>query len=254
MKRIYNLKKDSKDSRDFLFLTHIKQIKPRDLPKSFDLRNTGLIPPIVDQGELGSCTANASSYGLRFQLKKNSNDFQPSRLYIYYFTRLLEGSVNYDSGASLRDTMRAIKKNGACDENIWNYDITKFTKKPSQQAITEGIKKRKSFQYLSVRNNINTIKNALYQGYPITIGIAVYSSFESDKVAQTGEVPLPDIKNENMLGGHAILMISYDDITRKFGFMNSWGTSWGNKGFFTLPYDYVLNPNLAFDFWAIKTF
>ena len=82
----------------------------------------------------------------------------------------------------------------------------------------------------------------------------VYSSFMSPDVSRTGDVPLPNRKTETLLGGHAVTIVSYDDTTRKFGLMNSWGEDWGNKGYFTLPYNYVLNVQLAFDFWTIRMF
>lgn len=249
---IYNLKKDENDIRDFQFHKKIILLSKLKLPKSFSLSN---LPSILDQGNLGSCTANAASNGLKILLKKNNKpEFQPSRLFIYWMTRLLHNTINEDSGASLRYTMKSIANNGACDENIWIYDISKFTIKPSEIAISNGLQHKNGFKYYSVQPNLNTIKNALYQGFPIVCGIEVYSSFESQQVEKTGEVPLPDPNKEELLGGHAILMVSYDDNKKRFGFMNSWGTNWGNKGFFTLPYSYIFNNNLAFDFWAIQYF
>jgi C1A family cysteine protease len=107
---------------------------------------------------------------------------------------------------------------------------------------------------MSVGQNLNSIKNAISQDFPIVFGIDVYSSFESKQVSKTGVVPMPNVNTEQLLGGHAIMMISYDDTKKVFGCMNSWGTSWGNKGFFTLPYAYVLSNQLAFDFWTIHFF
>jgi len=252
MKRIYNLIRDEKDIRDFRFNKKVIMKNKKDLPIKYSLSP---LPLILDQGDLGSCTANAASNGLLYLLDKNDKpEFQPSRLFIYWFTRFIQNSVSYDSGASLRNTMKSIGKYGACNENIWEYDISKYKIKPSNQAVTDGAKHKKGFQYLSVGQDTSSIKNAISQGYPIVCGILVYSSFESDEVTKTGNVPMPDTTTEDLLGGHAILMVSYDDTTKKFGFMNSWGTSWGNKGFFTLPYDYIFNYNLAFDFWTIRYF
>jgi len=150
--------------------------------------------------------------------------------------------------------MKGIAKNGASSEITWPYDIRKFTIKPSQIALVEGKKHRTGFQYISVRRKLKTIKNALLQGFPIIVGYAVYSSFESDIVTTTGTAPMPNVAIETFLGGHAVLMVSYDDSTKRFGLMNSWGNQWGNQGFFTLPYDYILSPDLTWDMWAIRFF
>lgn len=250
--RRYDYVRDSPDIRDFRFhkIAIIKEAK--QLPSSFFLSP---LPKIIDQEDLGSCTANAASNGLRFLLiKNNKKEFQPSRLFIYWFTRFIESDVKVDSGASLRNTLKSISKYGVSKESIWPYIISKFTIKPSKPAINDGTPHKKGFQYLSVKQDLTTIKNVISQGYPIVLGIAVFESFESAEATNTGNIPTPDKNNEKLLGGHAILMVSYDDNTRKFGFMNSWGTSWGDKGFFRLNYDYILDYALAFDFWAIRYF
>ena len=255
MKRIYNHKHDEDDIRDYKFHKMVIQKPKIELPKQFNLISLSRLPPVLDQGNLGSCTANAASNSLRYLLIKNKKaEFQPSRLFIYWFTRFIQNTVNSDSGASNRDTLKSISKNGACNELIWKYDISKYKIRPNQVSINDGSKHIPGFQYLSVGQDTSSIKNAISQGYPIVCGILVYSSFESDEVTKTGSVPLPDTTKEQLLGGHAILMVSYDDTTKKFGFMNSWGTSWGYKGFFTLPYDYIFNYNLAFDFWTMRFF
>jgi len=252
MKRIFNYKKDVDDIRDYQFHKKVVLLEKSALPSSFQLPS---LPPILDQGDLGSCTANSSSNALRFLLKKNNlNVFQPSRLYIYWFTRFIEGNTNSDSGASLRNTLKSISKYGACHENLWAYNISQFKTKPNAPSQTDAKKHASKFQYLAVKQNLDIIKNAICQGFPIVLGFLVFNSFMSNKVTATGIVPMPDPNKEKMLGGHAVLLVSYDDSKRLFGFMNSWGPNWGNKGFFYLPYDYVLSPNLAFDMWAIRFF
>jgi len=57
---------------------------------------------------------------------------------------------------------------------------------------------------------------------------------------------------EEMIGGHAVLAVGYDDKTQRFIVRNSWGTTWGIKGYFTMPYPYLLDANLADDFWTIR--
>jgi C1A family cysteine protease len=93
-------------------------------------------------------------------------------------------------------------------------------------------------------------KVALAGGFPVIFGFSVYDSFESDDVATTGIVPMPDYNNEQCVGGHAVLMMGYSDITKRYLVRNSWG-SWGMGGFFTIPYTYINDPQQANDFWVV---
>ena len=97
---------------------------------------------------------------------------------------------------------------------------------------------------------LNQLKGCLAHGYPFVFGFQVYESFESPDVARTGEVPLPGT-GEQTLGGHAVLAVGYDDATARFLVRNSWGAEWGQAGYFTMPYPYLTERNLASDFWAV---
>jgi C1A family cysteine protease len=250
--RVFNHKRDTPDSRDFLLEKYFK-LNSFDLPKWVDLRSDEGCPAILDQGKLGSCTANGSSNALRFILRKNdSEEFQPSRLYIYYFTRVFEGTINEDSGAQIRNVMKAIRKYGACSEIELPYNIENFTHEPSEYAIQSGIYHADSFGYYAVKNKIKSIKTALYNGFPVIFGFEVYTSFNSKEVASTGIVPMPDTDEEDFLGGHCVVIYGYRDSSKTFICMNSWGVNWGERGFFYLPYDYV--KKYGSDFWTINKF
>ena len=97
------------------------------------------------------------------------------------------------------------------------------------------------------------MKQSLLNGYPFVFGFNVYESFESDNVTKTGVVPMPDVNKEKLLGGHAVMAVSFDDNLRVIGCRNSWGDKWGDEGYFYLPYDYILDANLASDFWIITS-
>ena len=88
-------------------------------------------------------------------------------------------------------------------------------------------------------------------GYPFEFGFTVYESFESQEVAQTGVVPMPQ-QTEKVLGGHAVMAVGYDDAQQRIIVRNSWGTSWGQQGYFTMPYAYLTNHQLSSDFWTIQ--
>jgi C1A family cysteine protease len=234
------------DTRDFKF--HLRFNMRINLPDHIELK---CIPDALDQGDLGSCTANASSNALRFCLKKdNEIDFQPSRLYIYYFSRLIENSVDNDSGCEIRDVLKAIHTYGACSEDIWPYDITKFKDLPNANCVRLGKNHTCGFTYLSVNQTLFDIKNALYKGFPIIFGLYIYQSFPVD----LGHVPMPDVSSETLSGGHCMIIIGCDDKLQIFIVQNSWGKEAGVNGCFFIPYSYLLDSELAFDFWTIVNF
>jgi C1A family cysteine protease len=237
----------------------------RDLqytPKETTLQSVSLLgkynmPPIYDQGDLGSCTANGIARLMEFYLmNKNANEnpkaslYMPSRLFIYYYERAIEGDINADNGAQIRDGIKVVYSKGVCDENIIPYDITKFAVAPSSHALQEALK-FKATEYKSVDNtNVMNIVSALQEGHPVVFGFTVYESFESNSVAVTGIVPMPGA-NESVLGGHCCVIIGYDADAKMFKCANSWGTDWGVNGYFTIPEAYLTNSNLASDFWII---
>jgi C1A family cysteine protease len=239
---------DIPDQRDHLYAAPVENLAA--LPPSADLR--AQCPPVYDQGQLGSCTANAIGAAIQFeQMKQNlPNPFQPSRLFIYYNERMLEHTVESDSGAQIRDGIKSVNKQGACPEDEWPYDITKFTDKPSDQCYQDATSHR-AVSYQRVVQSLNQMKGCLASGYPFVYGFTVYESFESPAVAQSGHAPMPG-GNEQVLGGHAVLAVGYDDSNTWFIVRNSWGTGWGMQGYFTLPYAYLIDPNLATDFWTIR--
>ncbi|SDP46897.1 Cysteine protease, C1A family [Nakamurella panacisegetis] len=238
---------DIPDARDLMFAAPEPVI--RTLPRAMDLRPQ--MPAVYDQGQLGSCTANAIGGAFEFvQLKEGLPDLIPSRLFIYYNERLLEGTVDQDSGAMIRDGMKIIHKLGACSENTWTYEIEKFTAKPPDQAYTEALD-HQVLVYRRVQQVLRQMQGCLAAGYPFVFGFTVYDSFESEEVAKTGVVPLP-APTESVLGGHAVLAVGYDDETQRFIVRNSWGPGWGMAGYFTMPYGYLTDASLAQDFWTIR--
>lgn len=235
---------DLPDHRDFKFKA---QIVKTALPKAVDLRPG--MPPIYDQGELGSCTGNGIAAQFDYIYNKEHKSFiNPSRLFIYYNERVIEGSVSEDAGAMIRDGIKSVASTGVCKESTWPYDITKFADKPSavayQEALGFTIKKYERI------NSVTQCKQALAQGLPVVFGFSVYESFESDKVAKTGIVSKPR-KSERLLGGHCVDQVGYDDTKKWFICRNSWGTGWGDKGYFYMPYTYFTSA-LTDDFWAIQ--
>lgn len=238
---------DLPDQRDFMYAAPAPF--QANIPPSVDL--TPQCPPVYDQGQLGSCTANAIAGAIQFdQMKQKLKPFVASRLFIYYNERVMEGTVASDSGAQIRDGIKSVATLGAPPESDWPYDIAKFSQKPPAIAFSDG-KKDLVTLYQRLIQDLATMKGCLASGFPFVFGFTVYSEFEGAKVAKTGIVPMPTAA-EKPIGGHAVLAVGYDDASRMFFVRNSWGPDWGLKGYFRIPYAYLTDPKLASDFWTIR--
>lgn len=239
---------DLPDARDRKFIARARNLK--SLPTSIDW--TDKLPPIYDQGQLGSCTAQALVAAFSFPaLNVSRFTSQPlSRLFLYWNERLLLGTPEQDSGAMIRDGVKSLVSDGCCPEALWPYDPSLLFVPPSEHcydaAATETL-----LAYHRVENTLlEDLLEALTHG-PVVGGFSVYSSFESDHVARTGLVPLPG-PDEPLLGGHAIVVSGYDQVARLFRVRNSWGSTWGDRGSCFFPFDYFTHPDLADDFWLLS--
>lgn len=188
---------DLPDTRD-----HIYDLEPpvvELLPASVDLEPK--CPPIYNQLSLGSCTANGIAGCMEFLLMKQGEaDFTPSRLFIYYNERKIEGSTSTDAGAMIRDGIKSIATQGVCHETSWPYDIKKFRNKPTDDCYTEA-QKFEALNYARVPQDLNTMKSILAQGLPFVFGFSVYTYFESQDMATKGVLNMPG-PDEKLLGGH----------------------------------------------------
>jgi len=81
--------------------------------------------------------------------------------------------------------------------------------------------------------------------------LKVFKSFEKHQIRHTGRGSLPRL-GEKPVAWHAVLVVGYNDNDRRFILRNSWGRNWGLKGYFTLPYEYLLDSDLSKDFWTIR--
>ena len=246
-RRGYGWVPDRPDQRDHLFAARVKK-KAAALPKAVDLRP--LCSPVEDQGQLGSCTANALAGALEFLERKDGVSFiDLSRLFIYYDERVAEGTVGSDSGAMLRDGIKTLGKYGVCNESLWPYAIAKFKAKPTPACYKDAAKH--TISGYARLNTLDDMRQCLAAGYPFVYGFTVYESFESQTVARTGIVPLPKF-GESTLGGHAVVAVGYNDGSKRFLCRNSWGPNWGIAGYFWMPYAYLSDRRLSDDFWTIR--
>lgn len=237
---------DVPDHRDLKFLS---VTTPVVFPPFIDLSDH--MPAVYDQGQLGSCTANAIGAAFEYELMKQGlKDWMPSRLMIYYLERVLEGTINSDAGAQIRDGIKAISTTGVCQERLWPYIISQFESKPPAVCYSNAQKlHHHALKYRRVNNIMQDIKTSLFNKNPVVIGFVVYQSFYD--IGSDGMMPLPQ-PFERAEGGHAVLAVGYDDNLNRLKIRNSWGRDWGDKGHFYMPYSYVQNPDYAFDFWNIS--
>ena len=256
----YGWTPDLPDARDHLFSA--PAIALAALPPSADLRSG--CPPVYNQGQIGSCTANAIGAAFEFEtMKQGLADFMPSRLFIYYNERAMEGHTATDSGAQIRDGVKSVATLGVCAETEWPYDDTPATsdggpfppgardgEKPPDACYKDALGHRAT-TYSRVIRDLDQMRGCLAAGYPFVFGFTVYESFESQQVARTGVVPMPG-PDEQVVGGHAVVAVGYDDAAQTFLVRNSWGTGWGQAGYFTMPYAYLTTRALSSDFWTIR--
>lgn len=252
-KYIYNhTVHEKKDERDHMFATALEaQV---DLPPSKDLRTKPYFPPVLQQSSLGACVAHATASSVYFCLgKENIEQWFPSRLFLYYNTRVFveHTDPSEDSGVAVRDMAKSISRYHMCREQWWPYDIAKFSEKPDKVAYEKATIHEK-FQYKRIDNTkIDQIKTAIAKGYPVIFGMSVFESFESEETLKTGIVTMPT-PTEECLGGHSLLLVSYNDKTQMFTVLNSWGPDVMDKGFCYIPYAYLTNSELADGFWVLK--
>lgn len=234
--------------------------EPQVLPTEVD--NRKWCAAIQEQLSLGSCTAQASVSMMEYMQKKVYGSYQDgSRLFVYWFTRNYMGSqyLNVDSGAYNRLTMKTIAKKGIPEEVNWKYNINDFAKEPSRSVVDDAVTNR-ALKYFRIDSDsrygegyVNKIKTFLSNGYALFTGFPAYDSIY--KVTRNQPVLQFPTTSNKLLGGHAVMLCGYsDDINYNMGrgcilAQNSWGTSYGDKGFFWIPYKYF-NDALAIDTWT----
>lgn len=243
--RAFGWKRSKPDHRDYKFACRPRVL--RNLPDAVQILT---LPPVFDQGQLGSCTANAVNLVFEYAQMQETPEthFTSSRLFTYYNERVLEGTVDYDSGAEMRDAIKAVVKYGVCPEADWPYDIDRFTEKPPAPLYDFALKNQ-GLVYSAVEQSLCQMQGVLATGFPFILGFTVYESFE--EIGPDGIMPMPG-PNEGVLGGHAVVACGYDNATRRFTIRNSWGKGWGHEGNFYMPYEFMVSDNVA-DCWVLQS-
>ena len=200
----------------------------------------------------GNCTANAIAGAMEFDAKKQGMEevFTPSRLFLYYNERLMEGTEGKDVGAAIRDGIKSIVKQGDCPEHHWPYDSKLVTQKPHGGCYSQA-RSFKAIEYQKIGRDLDHMRACLASGYPFVFGIRVFTSFQGNAVHDSGHLKMPR-KGEKTIGLHAVVACGYDDKNRWFIVRNSWGSGWGMKGYYTMPYEYLMDSKISHDFWTIR--
>ena len=235
-----NIKPSLPDDRDYIY----RSDRNVALRESVDLRQWDTI--VENQSYLGSCSSNAITNAYELMVKQNYPEYfvHLSRLFVYYNTRLEDGSVNQDSGIYLRDGLKAIKKYGICSESLWPYNLDYWDDKPSDEAY-EDAKKRSIIKYQKLTSTYY-ITEVLNDNKPVVFGMEIYDSFmQLDKSIFTVNIPS---RKEKSLGGHAMCMVGYDLKRRLFLAKNSFGEEWGMNGYCWIPFDYIKQE--GYDMWT----
>lgn len=228
---------------------------PRHLPA-----RQGITPPVVDlrafaspvedQEDLSSCTAFAVGKGMREMLQNVRHEAATplSALFLYYETRKTRGPkfVVNDCGGTLTDAMKTIATVGDAPEAAWGYDMGKFAIQPPAEAYAAaGTQKLATGVQLA---GLEDIKTAIASQQPVVLGMRLYRSFGS--IGQDGVMPMPQA-NETAVGGHAVTIVGYDNQRQVLIVKNSFGTNWGDQGYFYMPYAFV-TPGNVMDIWTAK--
>lgn len=249
IQRKWGWKPSLPDHRDWQHKFSTKHLSEDDFPEIIDLSK--YLPPVLDQGRIGDCTAHAITECFRSErIKSGLEDFDMARLQLYWDERSIEGTTDSDSGAMIRDGVKSLADKGVAHEALWPCTDDDLYKQPSVNVYVDA-QNYKISKFASVDVNPASIMEALNAGHPVMIGISVFDSLESKEVAESGVVPMPG-ENDKVLGGHAVLLFSSDRNKRMFKIRNSWGENWGDHGNFWAPFDYIGSEKFGSDYWIIN--
>lgn len=221
------------------------------LPDKVDLRPK--CTSVEDQGQTNSCTANAVVGAMEFHLaKRDGRATDLSRMFVYFNTRRLNGTITQDGGARISEAMAAALAYGACREDLWPFDVSRMAEQPPQPCYLDGLG-NEAMQYARVPGLEGAV-HALAQGLPVVFGCFLPQRLY-DEAAQTGRMPAsrPDERQSPPSFGHAMLVVGYDLPAKELIVRNSWGPGWGEKGYCRLPFQEAAMFSPPDAFWVLAS-
>jgi C1A family cysteine protease len=263
-KQVLNLKPSIKDKRNYKHKN--VSLMALTLPPRVSWRSE--FPIVYNQGSLGTCYAHLGVEMLEHRrVRLGLPRFRLSRMFLSYVIRMIEanGKPNHpemytDNGASILDTAKGMQKYGTVLEEIYPYqDSTSYFKQiprrqnsnltPEQDfnLMLDFAKFNSAYEYLFV-NTVQEAKDALNKGYVVGIGTDVYNNFYNLK----NGIYNGQVNNDNYVGGHAIVLVGYDDEKQAFEFLNSWNIDYGEQGFGWISYNYTQTSIDKFDAFRIS--
>lgn len=225
---------------------------PMSLPSQVNLRQYF---PAVNNQTYNSCVAESLTAAYQYAAAKasgyNPAETGSSRLFLYYQARLADGMENRDEGAFIGSGAQSLVATGLCEEQYHSYSLGPFVR-PDRIAYTDALD-HKALTVRMVDQNVNFIRELLASGLPVTIGFLVFPSIQSPQIERSGDIPFPSSseRSHQPLGGHAVVLVGYDDARQCFLLRNSWGTTWGQQGYGSISYAYISDSYLSQDFWVI---
>jgi len=221
-----------------------------NLPKEVNITKTLKFRQFINYSDEDygvMCVATSWCNAISIYILKNYNKiFEPSPYYLHYFTRFItfdDGDDEYDidtiinGGCDPYDCIDAIQSYGICSKNQYNN----YKNIPTENDICNSLKNVQDFDYLKIKNNLNTIKMNLYQLNPIIMSI----DLDGTEYDESDTLKMPNVNSEIEPDGHAILLIGYNDTRKEFTYLD-------RDGFYNIEYDYVLNKNVTSDLFIVK--
>ena len=237
--------KDSRDDRDLMtiYSREVLNFLGISAPSKVSLKD--YVPKVYNQGDYESCTANAvcGAYGIDLTIQPQSVYFDPSRMFLWYNTRKMNGNENKNAGTSIRDAFKSTNQLGICTEEEWPYSKP-FNEEPSEEAYSAA-RGNGTVRYERINTgDLDHIKASLLENCPVVIGMEWYRSF--DKIGSDGMMPPPA---DGVRGRHAVVVVGYDNSIERLTVLNSWGSAIEDEGYFYMPYNFITDNLCKFDMW-----
>jgi hypothetical protein len=220
------------------------------VPDRMDLRE--FCTTVEDQGQIGSCTANAAVGALEYHYKRRDGRAADlSRMFVYFNTRRMRGQLFDDCGAQIREAMASIMAFGACREEVWPYNPALFAQEPPREAYNDAWA-RDALQYARVDGTRGAVR-AVAKGLPVVFGCGIPERCYAE-AERTGVMPelRPGELEQGTAGGHSMLIVGYDNNRQSLLVRNSWGESWGERGYVWIPYSVLDATSSPSEYWVMS--
>lgn len=260
-------RRDARDDRDYVATKTLAQASPIQT----SCPRLDMWTETIDQGQIGSCTANATaqairvaelqqivSSGVTLDKAKAATPFL-SRLFAYFFARACDHDTQHDGGAQIRNVFRSINTLGFPPESEWSY-TSDFRAMPSAEAMRAAFDQRLtaeatksdvvSYERIASTgaSRINDVMRAISMGRLVVFGTDVSHAFCSDMTANGGKEMKPPADTD-IAGGHAMCFGGYN--ASGVDVLNSWGHDFGQSGWLRMSWDYVTWARTS-DLWIVE--